>query len=134
MNTTNYILIAETETEGFVLEMYENLNDAILFGEEVFNLSYLFYDENDLKNSTLINVITTFTFKEQFIESKNVVWSCTNGFFSVNVIEISPKFLLSKYILERSQIENAFKDEEDFEKKCKLEDELKMDLGKWLNG
>lgn len=134
MDTINYIVIAETETDGFVLDILANLDEAKRFGEQVFNVSYLFYDEVAIKNSPLIQVITTYTFKEQFIESKNAVWSCTNGFFSVNIIETTPSFMLSKYILERSQIQSAFIEEEDFEKKCKLEDEMKMDFGKWLNG
>jgi len=87
MKKKECLIIAETESRGYVLEKYSNLEEAIKQGEYIFDLRlFLFEDEAKIEKSQLVNVITSYSFKEQFVQPENLVWGSTNGLLDVNVI------------------------------------------------
>jgi len=104
MNSDYFIIIAETETTGFVVDVLDHEEDAKMRAEYIFNNYHLFEYPEFKSELEQLNIVKTYTFQEQFIPAKQMIWGFCNGFFNVDVLKVDHKFSLSAFIKERSEM------------------------------
>lgn len=133
-NKKQYLIIAETDDTGYIVEIHKEMDKAIERAELYFDLAFNpgFMDFEQLEKEFL--ELISYKIREQHVLEKDVVWGTTNGFYSVDVIEIGPDFKLRDFLMERMNVKRLFNLEQHLEKLDCIDEELKMSLLKlWVN-
>jgi hypothetical protein len=109
MNLNKYLIIAEIERKGFLLDSTDNLVEAGTFAELVFHLS----DEFSIYEMHLVerklNYFASYNINGTEVYVGKSLRSISNGVYSVSILKIDPAtFSLEIFIKERENHSTVF--------------------------
>lgn len=102
MNPLKYLIIAEIEKKGFILEFFNHIENAEAFARTTFDLRRGFAFNDMYRVEEKLKYFATYRINGNQEYVGNVLRQLSNGAYSVSIIKINKReFCLKSFIKER---------------------------------
>lgn len=129
-----FVVIIETLTEGHVFDITNDYTQANNRVHQLLEYNDMFYRPFILDCLKKREIKASYPCKTSLNITKLAIWAKMENNLAGFVLMVDKNFNVKKYVAERSQMMNAFNNEDQLDKKTELLETLNMNVDFWFAG